>query len=299
MGEPTDRDCDDGDGALARRAYRVAYDGRAYHGFQRQPDVPTVEDALLDALRALDVCPDEGTPPGWAAAGRTDAGVSALAQTVAFDAPAWLSPAAFTSELPADVWVWADAAAPADFHATHDATGRAYTYHLHAPPGAVDDARARETLAELAGEHDFHNLTPDDEGTVRDLETDLEREGEFLRLRLRASGFPRQLVRRVVSVVAECAHEAELAGPAGRCSGSDGSTEARLERVLSPAPLSGPEGVPPAPAEPLALTDVSYSISFEGNDRVLSAAREWFDRRRVTGETLARTSAVIRNGLQE
>ena len=283
----------------ARRAYRVAYDGRAYHGFQRQPDVQTVEDALLDALRALDVCPADRTPPGWAAAGRTDAGVSALAQTVAFDAPTWLSPAAFSSELPADVWVWADTPAPAGFHATHDATARAYTYHLHAPPGAASETRAREALTALSGEHDFHNLTPDDEGTVRDIEAGLERDGDFLRIRLRADGFPRQLVRRVVSVVAECAHEAELAGPAGRCSGSDGSTEARLERVLSPAPLSGPEGVPPAPAEPLALTDVSYPISFEGNDRVLSAAREWFDRRRVTGETLARTSAVIRNGLRE
>jgi tRNA pseudouridine38-40 synthase len=284
VGEATGRRRDDGD-ETGRRAYRVAYDGRAYHGFQRQPDVPTVEDALLDALRALDGCPDEGTPPGWAAAGRTDAGVSALAQTVAFDAPAWLSPAAFTSELPADVWVWADAAAPADFHATHDATGRAYTYHLHAPPGAVDDARARETLAELAGEHDFHNLTPDDEGTVRDLETDLEREGEFLRLRLRASGFPRQLVRRVVSLVAEL--------------GRGVTPEDRLERVLSPEPLSGPEAVPPAPAEALVLTDVSYPLSFEGNDRVLSEAREWFEARRVEGATLARVSATIGSSLPE
>jgi len=267
------------DDATARRAYRVAYDGRAYHGFQRQPDVPTVEDALLDALRALGVCPDDGTPPGWAAAGRTDAGVSAVAQTVAFDAPGWLSPAAFTSELPADVWVWADAAVPAGFHATHDATDREYTYHLHAPLGAVDDARARETLARLAGEHDFHNLTPDDEGTVRDLETGLERDGEFLRVRLRADGFPRQLVRRVVSLVAE------------RARGE--SPEGRVDRVLSPEPLSGPEGVPPAPAEPLVLVDVSYRVSFEGNDRVLSEAREWFERRRVEGATLARVSATV------
>jgi tRNA pseudouridine38-40 synthase len=204
---------------------------------------------------------------------------------VAFDAPAWLSPAAFTSELPADVWVWADAAAPADFHATHDATSRAYTYHLHAPADEVDDARARETLADLAGEHDFHNLTPDDEGTVRDLETDLEREGEFLRLRLRASGFPPQLVRRVVSLVAEFGR--------GTPSGD------RLERVLSPEPLSGPEGVPPAPAEPLVLTEVSYSVSFEGNNRVLSEAREWFEARRVEGATLARVSATIGSSLPE
>jgi tRNA pseudouridine38-40 synthase len=185
------------------------------------------------------------------------------------------------------VWVWADAPAPPDFHATHDATARAYTYHLHAPPEDhlhappedVEDARAREALAALSGEHDFHNLTPDDEGTVRDLETGLEREGDFLRIRLRADGFPRQLVRRVVSLVAEHARGA--------------SPEQRVERVLSPEPLSGPEGVPPAPAEALVLTDVSYPLSFEGDDRVLSEAREWFEGRRVEGATLARVSATI------
>jgi len=37
------------------RAFRVAYDGTGYHGFQRQPDVPTVEDTIFDALRALEV----------------------------------------------------------------------------------------------------------------------------------------------------------------------------------------------------------------------------------------------------
>ncbi|MFC6766564.1 tRNA pseudouridine(38-40) synthase TruA, partial [Natrinema soli] len=56
------------------RAFRVAYDGTGYHGFQRQPDVSTVEDAIFDALRALEVLdPDADKPAGYAAAGRTDA----------------------------------------------------------------------------------------------------------------------------------------------------------------------------------------------------------------------------------
>jgi multidrug efflux pump subunit AcrA (membrane-fusion protein) len=129
------------------------------------------------------------------------------------------------------------------------------------------------------------DLQDDGISSVRDLETDLEREGEFLRLRLRASGFPRQLVRRVVSLVAEL--------------GRGVTPEDRLERVLSPEPLSGPEAVPPAPAEALVLTDVSYPLSFEGNDRVLSEAREWFEARRVEGATLARVSATIGSSLPE
>jgi len=76
------------------RAFRVAYDGEPYRGFQRQPHGDTIEDALFEGLRALGVGFRDGSPAGYAAAGRTDAGVSARAQTVAFEAPDWLSPRA-------------------------------------------------------------------------------------------------------------------------------------------------------------------------------------------------------------
>lgn len=261
------------------RAFRVAYDGRPYHGFQRQPDVPTVEDAILDALRALGVLDDErDTPEGYAAAGRTDASVSAVAQTVAFEAPSWLTPAALNSELPADVRAWASADAPADFHATHDATGREYTYVLHAPDASRE--RARRALDALAGEHDFHNLTPDDSGTERDLSTDLERDGPFLVVTLRAGGFPRQFVRRAVSVVAEVAR-----GEAG---------VDRVGRVLSPEPLAGPEGVPPAPPYPLVLTGVTYpGLDFAVDSRAAASARNRFESQRVEHATLARVAGVL------
>ena len=95
------------------RAFRLAYDGRPFYGYQRQPRVPTVEGALLDALTDLDVVDDPTVvPERYAAAGRTDAGVSASAQTVAFVAPEWLTPAALSSALPATVRAWAHADVP-------------------------------------------------------------------------------------------------------------------------------------------------------------------------------------------
>lgn len=264
---------------IATRAYRIAYDGGPYHGFQRQPDVPTVEDAMLSALRDLGVlAADVDTPPGYAAAGRTDAGVSALSQTVAFEAPDWLAPAAFNSELPDAIRAWADADVGPDFHATHHATEREYTYFLHAPDASED--RARRALDALAGDHDFHNLTPDETGTERVLETGLERDGPFLVCRFRADGFPRQFVRRAVSVTAEVAR--------------GDATLDRVERVLAPEPVDGPDGVPPAPPTPLVMTGVSYpDARFVVDSEAAVSARGLFETLHAQRAAGARVAGVL------
>jgi len=261
------------------RAFRIAYDGRPYHGFQRQPDVPTVEDRLFAACRALDVCDDE--PAGYAAAGRTDRGVSALAQTVGFDCPDWLTPAALNSHLPSSIRAWASADPPADFHPTHDARRRTYEYHLYAP--TADPDRARAALSRLAGRHDFHNLTPDDAGTVRDLTTDCRPDGDFLVVTVSADGFARELVRRLVSLV-------------GAVAAGDAALD-RVDRVLGAEPISGPEGVAAAPPEPLVLTDVAYDVSFTPDERAVADARRLFEQRFAAAATGARVADAIREGL--
>ena len=226
-------------------AYRVAYDGTEFHGFQRQPDVSTVSDTLLTGLRELGVTED--VPPDYAAAGRTDAGVSALAQTVAFDAPSWLSPAAFNSVLPESVRVWARADVSSAFHATHDAEARTYEYFLYAPAGtttAFEEARTR-----LSGRHDFHNFTPETEQTVRTVSLAAREEPPFVALTVTAGGFPRQLVRRLSAVLGALLR--------------DEATVARVDRLLSDTPVSGPAGVAPASPLPLVLTGVTYpSVTF-------------------------------------
>jgi len=258
------------------RAFRVAYDGRPFHGFQRQPDVPTVEGRIFDALGDLGVA--DGKPDGYAAAGRTDAGVSAVAQTVAFECPDWLSPAALNSELPGSVRAWASADTPADFHATHHAASRAYVYHLYAPDADLD--RARDALDRLRGEHDFHNLTPDDENTVRELRGEVRRDGAYLVFALRAGGFVREMVRRVVSLV--------------RAVATGDASPAKVERVLDPERIQGPDGVAPAPAFPLVLADVTYStLSFAVDPEAAASAREAFERLREERTTGARVAAAV------
>ena len=258
------------------RAFRLAYDGTLYHGFQRQPDVLTVEGELFVAFERLGVFDGARRPDGYAAAGRTDAGVSAVAQTVAFECPDWLSPRALNSELPAAIRSWASADVSPDFHATHDAARREYTYHLYAPDGSPEQACA--ALDALSGTHDFHNLTPDEAGTKRTLETHLVVDGSYFVITLSAEGFARQLVRRVVGLVWAIAH----------------SEREDVDRVLSTETLSGPDGVPVAPPEPLVLTNVQYpKLRFESDDDAVMSAHEVFESKRIERQTDARVAGMI------
>lgn len=260
------------------RAFRLAYDGSGYRGFQRQPHGETVEDELFGALRELGVGFEGGSPVGYAAAGRTDAGVSARAQTVAFEPPAWLTPRALNGELPGAIRAWASADVDPGFHATHDATERGYTYFLHAP--AVNDDDAREACRRLSVEADFHNFTPDDEGTERAVSVSLRRDGPFLILDCRAGGFARQLVRRLVTVVEAVARGAR--------------DPSFITRALGSEPLSGPDGIAPAAPDPLVLFDVSYpGVAFEVDADALSSARGVFRARRRERLAAARVAGSL------
>jgi tRNA pseudouridine38-40 synthase len=265
------------------RAFRLAYDGRDYRGFQRQPDVETIEGELFDALRALGALEkDASKPEGYAAAGRTDAGVSAVSQTIGFRCPDWLAPRALNAELSAAIRAWASADVRPDFHATHNATAREYTYYLHAPdaePELMDEA-----LDALSGTHDFHDLTPDERNTTRTLEAAVEADGPFLELRFDAGGFSRQLVRRLVALI-EGVAIGEL-------------PFSRVERVLSAERVDGPAGIGPAPAYPLVLGEVTYpNVEFEIDERAAASAREVFEAKRVERETRARVAGTVADSI--
>lgn len=268
---------------MPRRAFRVAYDGRPYHGYQRQPSVPTVEDELLDALRSLGVCEDGGAPEGWAAAGRTDAGVHALAQTVAFDAPDWCTPRALNGDLPGSVRAWASARAPADFHATRDCRSRAYVYHLHAPEASVE--RARSVATAVVGDTDLHNLTDDDGDTVRHVSAcTVERDGAYLVLSVRAEGFLHNVVRRLAALA--------------RAVATGAAPVSKVDRVFSAASLSGPEGVPVAPPGPLVLVDAAYpDCSFETDATAAESATLAIAERARVALTRGRALGDVRDGI--
>lgn len=155
--------------AAARRiAVRLAYEGTRYSGWQIQPGRQTVQGVLAAAIR--DVSGEEVVPKG---ASRTDAGVHALDQVVAFtstsghSAEVWVR--ALNAKLPPDIAVREGREVGPDFDPVSAAVRKRYRYRIHDAAwkpvldrhlawrwrGRLDDARMREAAAALVGEHDF------------------------------------------------------------------------------------------------------------------------------------------------
>jgi tRNA pseudouridine38-40 synthase len=122
---------------MARYQVTLAYDGALFKGFQRQrrktQEARTVQGVVEATLRNL----------GWQghtilAAGRTDTGVHASGQVIAFDLD-WGHPpeallAALNANLPEDVAAQAVKIAPANFHPRYDASARRYRYSIYCRP---------------------------------------------------------------------------------------------------------------------------------------------------------------------
>lgn len=154
--------------AVQRIALTVAYDGRGFPGWQTQPSRTAIQDVLEAALAAV-----AGHPVNTVCAGRTDAGVHALAQIVHFDAHAERPEGAWVrgtnAHLPPAVAVQSATRVRADFHARFDAIERHYVYWLGMAPvrqplwhgrlgwvfRPLDLGRMRAAAALLEGEHDF------------------------------------------------------------------------------------------------------------------------------------------------
>lgn len=118
---------------MARYQVILAYDGTAYCGFQRQAHSLTVQTVVEEALRRI----------GWQgrsvlAAGRTDTGVHAAGQVIAFDMEWRHLPedllAAVNANLPADVAACSVRVVDDRFHPRYDAIARHYRYRIYCQP---------------------------------------------------------------------------------------------------------------------------------------------------------------------
>ena len=157
-----------------RESWRLelAYDGTPFDGWARQPGRRTVEGELEAALATV-----LREPVRLSVAGRTDAGVHALAQVASFTAAAGDLEArrlrlALNALLPGEISVTEVSRAPAGFDA-RAAAARTYRYRLWLPDtrpvferlyvwdvrGSVEPALLHDAAALFVGRHDFSGLT--------------------------------------------------------------------------------------------------------------------------------------------
>lgn len=206
---------------MARYRATLAYDGTAYAGYQRQPGHPTVQGTVERAIEKV-----LGSPTTVWAAGRTDAGVHATGQVIAFDAM-WRHEAqillkAVNAYLPDDIALQT-IREQAGFHPRFDALSRTYRYTIavvdvRQPLLAkrawqwqtpLDDALMRRAAHIVLGEHDFaaFGTPPQGSNTVREIflsewRTQTTDAGRCLTYTVEATAFLYHMVRRLVGMQA-------------------------------------------------------------------------------------------------
>lgn len=120
----------------------LTYDGTPYNGWQVQPNLPTVQGTLAQAIHRI--TGETILPQG---SGRTDTGVHALAQvatvTLTVPIPAANLHRALNRALPPSIRVLSVEAVPENFHARHSALRKTYEYRI-LPCGSPSNSENRE-----------------------------------------------------------------------------------------------------------------------------------------------------------
>ena len=201
-----------------RFALGVEYDGSDFSGWETQPQRRTVQSTLEAALSSV-----ADTSIATVCAGRTDAGVHALAQVVHFDSSVARAPHEWVlganSNLPGDVSArWARPVAE-DFHARYSAVCRHYRYVIQnrrERPALLrrraaweriplDTAPMQAACEHLLGEHDFSSFraagcqAKSPVRTVVGLE--VQRRGALVIIDIAANAFLQHMVRNVAGVL--------------------------------------------------------------------------------------------------
>jgi tRNA pseudouridine38-40 synthase len=248
---------------MTRWALLLEYDGGPFVGWQRQAGGLSVQEVLETAAARL----NHGAPVASIVAGRTDAGVHALAQVAQLDLPEAIQAAKLRDALnyhmkPHPVVVLRVASAPDDWNARFSAIGRAYRYlilnrrarpalragRVWHVPGELDAAGMHQAAQVLLGRHDFTSFRAaacQANSPLRTLDRlDVRRSGDIVEISAEARSFLHHQVRNMVGTL-------KLVGDGSWPGGRVGAALAAHDRSAAG---------PTAPACGLCLTGVRYAV---------------------------------------
>jgi tRNA pseudouridine38-40 synthase len=205
---------------MSRFALTLEFDGGPFMGLQRQPHGPTVQQSVEDAAAAI-----TGEAVTMHAAGRTDAGVHALAMRAHVDIAKPFTANRLMEALnamlrPAPIAVIACEMVADDWHARFSCTGRSYLYrilnrrpqltleagrawHVRQPLDAAAMHRAAQALIGLHDFTTFRSVHCQSRSPVKTLDRlDVRREGELILIEAEARSFLHHQVRSMVGCLA-------------------------------------------------------------------------------------------------
>jgi tRNA pseudouridine38-40 synthase len=243
------------EGGSVRYSARVEYDGTDFAGFQVQPGARTVQGELEKVLARL----SSDGPVRVEGAGRTDAGVHARGQVIAFTYTGRLRRVelqrAMAALLPPDIGLGRLLRVDPGFRPRYRAIQREYRYRIWNGPSSplreryaigvrerLDVTAMMAAAAIFVGEHDFSAFGGEDRQPVRIVvRSAVRRRGRMIEIEVVGTAFLRQMVRRMVAALIRV----------GRGSASVADVRRALE--MSDTPAFGGET---APAKGLTLWSV-------------------------------------------
>ncbi len=227
-----------------RAAVKLAYEGKDFLGFQRQPHARTVEDEVIAALIEIEAIADVRSSR-FKGASRTDAGVSALGNVIAFDTEFRKDRLLHAlNAVSKGVYFFGIAEVPEVF-TPRRASQRWYRYFL--PSRDLDASKVDEAAKLFLGKHDFKCFCKVDErSTVKVIQSiQVFPLNDFLIIDIKAREFLRSMVRRMVAAM-----------------DAVGKGKASMDDVSEALAGKGFHfGM--ASAEYLCLMDVAYPFEFE------------------------------------
>ena len=238
-----------------RYALKIAYLGKNYRGFQRQrAGIPTIEGVLIDTLTNLGIL-EKLTKARYSAAGRTDSGVHALGQVIAFDTNRnVIHLEELNHYLPDDIYAWGIAKVDSKFSARRSAKSRTYKYFISYT--GEDLILMEEGLAKLLGTHNFEkyckkpDILPSGHQkstilTLQEASVQYLKEKNLLMFDFSSESFLWNQVRKMVSMILAI--------------GRKKYTLETLQNSLDPNSDIPRGGIRPALPDGLVLYDVRYS----------------------------------------